>query len=102
MKRALKVILPFVLIAAAFVVYHSSLRTPELYGDTRGHWAEAKIEKWSGYGVITGSEGAFRPADGVTRAEMCTIISRVAELPDAAEDIYSDVEGEWYADVMLR
>lgn len=103
MKRALKILLPFVLIAAVFVVYYSGLPSAQSYKDIGGHWAEAKIIEWSGYGVITGSDGLFRPGDGLTRAEMCTIISRVAELGSPAEDEYSDLEeGQWYYDVMLR
>lgn len=103
MKRYLKIILPFVLIAAVFVLYNTLAWTGGSYYDTEGYWAEAIIEKWSGRGVITGSYGAFRPSDGVTRAEMCTIISRVTELPEPSEDAYSDLEADqWFADVMLR
>lgn len=103
MKRYLKIILPFVLIAAVFVLYNTLVWTGGSYRDTEGYWAEDFIEKWSGRGVITGSNGSFRPADGVTRAEMCTIISRITELPEPVEDIYSDLEeGQWYAEVMLR
>ena len=103
MKRVLKVILPFVLIAAVFVLYNSGLLSENSYSDTQGHWAEEIIKKWSGRGVITGNDGLFRPLDGVTRAEMCTIISRVATLPEPAEDEYSDLEeDQWFAPVMLR
>lgn len=103
MKRVLKVILPFAVIAAVFVLYNSGLLSENSYSDTQGHWAGEIIRKWSDRGVITGNDGLFRPSDGVTRAEMCTIISRVASLPEPAEDEYSDVEeGQWFAPVMLR
>jgi len=103
MKRVLKIILPFVLIAAVFVLYNSGLLSENSYSDTQGHWAGGIIKKWSDRGVITGNDGLFRPSDGVTRAEMCTIISRIAPLPEPAADEYSDVEeGQWFAPVMLR
>ena len=39
MKRVLKIILPFVLIAAVFVLYNSGLLSENSYSDTQGHWA---------------------------------------------------------------
>lgn len=103
MKRILKVLLPFAVIAAAFIVYNAGLASESEYHDTTGHFAEKEIEKWSQYGVISGSNGAFRPDDGVTRAEMCTIISRIVTLPEAAENEFSDIEdGKWFADTMLK
>lgn len=102
MKRFLMVIMPFVIIAAVFVIYNVRPEAEPTYYDTQGHFAEEKIEKWSRLGIIGGSYGKFRPDDGVTRAEMCTIISRIVSLPEAAENEYSDLEdGEWYTDTML-
>ena len=31
------------------------------YSDTQGHWAEEVIDRWSGYGVVQGDNGEFRP-----------------------------------------
>ena len=47
------------------------------YADTNGHWAEAAIERWSGYGILQGSEGKFAPDGTLTRAQMATILSRL-------------------------
>lgn len=103
MKRALKIFLPFLLIAAVFVLYNADVQSKPMYRDADGHWAEMKIEKWSDYGVITGSYDRFRPDEGVTRAELCTIIARVVELGEPAENVYSDVEeGQWYVENVLR
>lgn len=103
MKRVFKILLPFIIITAVFVLYNLDLQSRPMYSDTEGHWAEMKIEKWSDYGVITGSYDRFRPDEGVTRAELCTIISRVVELGQPAENVFSDVEdGQWYTENLLR
>lgn len=74
-----------------------------MYSDISEHWARAAIEKWSENGVLTGSKGVFRPDDGLTLAELSTVMTRIIQLPEAAENIYEDLNGEaWYADAVLR
>lgn len=73
------------------------------YADTNGHWAEAAIERWSGYGILQGSEGKFAPDGTLTRAQMATILSRLLNLPAAESVGFTDVPaGEWYADAINR
>lgn len=73
------------------------------YSDTAGHWAESAIERWSGYGIVQGSGGAFRPAASMTRAEMATVLSKLLGLTDKAEGSFADVpSGAWYADAVLK
>lgn len=40
------------------------------FSDTKGHWAESSIERWSDYGIVQGSNGKFSPNDNLTRAQM--------------------------------
>lgn len=103
MKKAWKIAAPFLVIAAAFIVYYAGIGTQYMYSDIRDHEDRVLIEKWSGYRVISGSGGAFRPDDSITRAELCTVISRVVELGDEAENRFTDVDGDaWYASALLR
>lgn len=73
------------------------------YSDTRGHWAEAAVERWSGYGVIQGYGDTFRPNASVTRAQMAKILSNALGLTETSGNPFSDVaEDAWYAPYILR
>lgn len=73
------------------------------YSDTQGHWAEAAIDRWSGYGVVQGYDGSFQPDASVTRAQMATILAEALGLTDTAENPFTDVsDGAWYAPGILR
>lgn len=73
------------------------------YSDTRGHWAEAAVERWSGYGVIQGYGDTFRPNAAVTRAQMAKILSNALGLTETSGNPFSDVaEDAWYAPYILR
>ena len=74
------------------------------YGDTAGHWAQAAIERWSGYGIVTGDASGFRPNDNMTRAEAATVFSRLFSLTDAtAKSTFTDVKaGDWYYDAVNK
>ena len=51
-RKALSLILAFAMAVSLFTVGASAAEPT--YGDTAGHWAEASIERWSGYGIIQG------------------------------------------------
>ena len=103
MKKKLKLAIPLLLVIAAFLSYYVGRDPAYSYDDIMHHPAADAIEKWSGYGVMTGSNGEFKPDIGLTRGSMCTAICRVVELREEAENIYEDVDGEaWYASPMLR
>ncbi|TBL81024.1 cadherin-like beta sandwich domain-containing protein [Paenibacillus thalictri] len=71
------------------------------YADTRGHWAGASIERWSGYGVVEGSEGRFRPDESITRAELAAVIDRMLRYERLSNETFSDLPANaWYADNM--
>lgn len=73
------------------------------YSDTQGHWAEAAIERWSGYGVIQGYGDTFSPDASVTRAQMAVVLSNTLGLTETSGNPFSDVaEDAWYAPYVLR
>ena len=75
------------------------------YSDTKGHWAEAAIDTWSGYGILLGyPEGNFLPGNGISRAEMAAIINRVMSYTQRADsNTFSDVTmDKWFADDILK
>ena len=73
------------------------------YTDISGHWGKNAITEWSGYGVVQGSDGKFRPNDSITRAEMATVIAKLLKLDDKAANSFSDLSaGAWYTDNVLK
>lgn len=73
------------------------------FSDTKGHWAESSIERWSDYGIVQGSNGKFSPNDNLTRAQMAAILARLLALPKAESAGFTDVaENAWYADGIDR
>ncbi len=66
--------------------------------DVDGHWATAAIENAAENGLITGSNGLFRPNDKMTRAEMATIMVRACgATADADISEFTDVStDDWF------
>jgi len=76
--------------------YAAWLYPPLLYEDIKGHWAQAQIIKASEKGIVSGYEQRFRPNDTMTRAEMVTLICKLAGLqPILAPSGFSDSAGHW-------
>lgn len=72
------------------------------YQDTKGHWAEGLIDKWSGYGVIEGYDGEFSPDDPIIRGDMAVIIDRLLDYQSKADNTFSDLGQAYYTDAVLR
>lgn len=99
-KKFVSILLAFVLVIS---LMPTALAAESSYQDTDGHWAEAAIQRWSGYGVIQGNNGLFNPNGSLTRAHMAAVLSRLLKLPDAPNAGFSDVkEGDWHADYINR
>jgi len=79
-------------------------KSEKVFADTVGHWAEASIHNMAGLGIVNGvSETEFQPDRGVTRAEFATLVSKVLDLDEASENVYSDVDDEaWYKTTVLN
>lgn len=75
------------------------------FADTKGHWAESAIERWSDYGVVTGlGDGTFAPDAELTRAEMAQVYVNLFKLTEKADiSIFIDIPaGAWYADAVAK
>lgn len=100
-RKALSLILAFAMAVSLFTVGASAAEPT--YGDTAGHWAEASIERWSGYGIIQGSNGKFDPDGQLTCAQLATILSRLLKLPAAKDAGFIDNPADaWYYDAINR
>lgn len=47
-----------------------------------GNWAKEAVAELSKHGIITGSNGMFRPLDNITRAEAAVILSRTLKIAE--------------------
>ena len=100
-RKALSLILAFAMAVSLFTVGASAAEPT--YGDTAGHWAEASIERWSGYGIIQGSNGKFDPDSQLTCAQLATILARLLKLPAAKDAGFIDNPADaWYYDAINR
>ncbi len=100
LRRTLAMILCIAMVLTTFGAVTVSAAN---YADTSGHWAEGVIDKWSGYGVIQGDGGYFRPDDAITRAEVAQVTQNVIGYATKENNTFSDVDpNAWYADAVLR
>lgn len=100
-RKALSLILAFAMAVSLFTVGASAAEPT--YGDTAGHWAEASIERWSGYGIIQGTNGKFDPDGQLTCAQLATILARLLKLPAAKDAGFIDNPADaWYYDAINR
>ena len=100
-RKALSLILAFAMAVSLFTVGASAAEPT--YGDTAGHWAEASIERWSGYGIIQGSNGKFDPDGQLTCAQLATILASLLKLPAAKDAGFIDNPADaWYYDAINR
>ena len=96
MKRPLKA-LTSVLLASA-IGCTALISASAAYSDTVGHPKEAAIDRWTGYGVVSGNAGAFNPDSTITRAEMARIMTSALGLRPAVGAQFTDVPANtWYA-----
>ena len=73
------------------------------FSDTKGHWAESAINRWSSYGVVEGtSPDTFNPNSNMTRAEAAQVFVNLLDLTGSANlGVYTDVNTDaWYADAL--
>ena len=101
MKKALSYLLTCSL--AAGMVNAAALAAD--FSDTKGHWAEEAIERWSGHGVVSGhGDGTFAPNAGMSRAEMAQTMANLLRLTEKADiSRFTDVDpNAWYADAVAK
>lgn len=90
----------FITLAMLLTMLPSALAAS--FADTRGHWAEDAISRWSDRGVIQGHNGDFEPDSPITRADMAVIIDRIMDYQTKAENKFSDLDNAYYKDPILR
>ncbi|MDG0814153.1 S-layer homology domain-containing protein [Cohnella rhizosphaerae] len=68
-----------------------------IYSDTKGHWAEPAIDVLTAAGVVEGvGNGAFKPNQQISRAEISAILARLMVLDQTAEEInFPDTTYSW-------
>ncbi|MDP4151881.1 MAG: S-layer homology domain-containing protein [Bacillota bacterium] len=72
------------------------------YDDMNTHWAKVAVERWSDRGIIGGSGEDFRPDDKLTRGEMAVMIDRIMKYQVKADNTFTDLGQDCYADSMLK
>lgn len=81
----------------------TALAAEPMYSDTKGHWAEQSIERWSEYKIVQGNNGQFDPNGQLTCAQLATILSRLLKLSAAPNAGFSDNTADaWYFDSINR
>ena len=100
-RKILSLILVFAMTVSLLTVGTGAVEPT--YGDTAGHWAESSIERWSGHGIIQGSNGLFDPNGQLTCAQLATILAKLLKLPAAKDAGFSDNKADaWYYDAINR
>lgn len=74
------------------------------FDDVDGHWGQAAVERWVGYGVVNGDgSGNFNPDNQMTRAEFATMLANMLGYKEKAANTFADVnEDDWFADAILK
>ncbi|MFC4099688.1 S-layer homology domain-containing protein [Paenibacillus xanthanilyticus] len=70
--------------------------------DTKGHWAEQVLNKWSASGWLKGNEeGKIWPNRTITRAEVAALVNASFGFNTKSDVVFNDVKpGRWYADAV--
>ena len=90
-------------VAAAEADRSETAANPPAFQDVAGHWGQTAIEKWSGYDIVNGYNGMFRPDDSITRGEMAVILDNLMDYQVAAENKFSDLKaGQFYTEAILK
>lgn len=87
-------------IAAKWSEADTAAAPPHGYDDAGGHWAEAAIGWAKQAGLLVGDpSGAFRPNDGLTRAEAVTALNRLLQRPSPTVSVsrWPDVPAHHWA-----
>ena len=100
-RKILSLILVFAMTVSLLTVGTGAVEPT--YGDTAGHWAESSIERWSGHGIIQGSNGEFDPNGQLTCAQLATILAKLLKLPATKDAGFTDNTADaWYYDAINR
>ncbi|MDR2649731.1 MAG: S-layer homology domain-containing protein [Clostridiales bacterium] len=92
---ALSSILSLIMALSAFGV---------IFNDTRGHWSESYVDKWSNAGAVVGyGDGTFKPDNFVTKAEFSSVLNQIFKYTAAVPNTFADVPASaWYAGIIQK
>jgi len=96
-KRSLSLLLVLLLVFSLMPIQTAASG----YNDIDGHWANSEITMWSGYEVLKGSNGLFRPDAPITRGEMAVILDRIMRYKHRSENTFYDLDENFYTDSIL-
>lgn len=101
MKKIFGIVLS--LLIAAQLCGMSIYAVENRYTDTKNHWAESSIIRWSDYGIVQGSNGEFDSDGQLTCAQLATILARLLKLPAAPDAGFTDnPSNAWHYDAINR
>jgi uncharacterized repeat protein (TIGR02543 family) len=102
MKQSIKILLSVILIACITISYALSPVIAANYTDTKSHWAQDKINRWSDLGIVNGSNNKFRPNDYITRGEIAIILNKIMKYQKKSENSFIDLDEKYYTDAILK
>ncbi|OOB79762.1 MAG: hypothetical protein BEN18_02775 [Epulopiscium sp. Nuni2H_MBin001] len=74
------------------------------FSDVEAHWAQSNIEELAQNGVFGGyTDGTFKPNNGITRAELAALLTKLFDLEAPSAEIkFADIaEDAWYSGAIM-
>lgn len=104
MKRRILPVLLTLCLMVSLVPSAAFAAGDKTFDDVNGHWGQASVERWAGYGVLNGDNfGNFNPDKQMTRAEFATMLANMMGYTAKASSSFGDVASDaWYADAVLK
>ena len=100
-KLILMLIIIFIIVLPISIVSYAE-NNESLSVDTKGHWAEDTVSRWSQYGILKGSGGNLLPDEIITRAQLASVLNKLLRYPKVEKNPYVDVKPkDWFYDDML-
>ena len=109
MKRKICFLLALVMMTlslSSLTVQAQTAEVCEVFADVKHEaWHEPSVQYVYDNGIMSGSNGTFKPQDNVTRGQLVTTLYRLAGEPEvtdesALEDFSDVVEGKYYTDAV--
>lgn len=80
-------------------VKQAEVKPVVILSDIAGNWAETSIKQMVSLGAISGySDGSFKPANNITRAEFTTVLVKAFKLEAKNGKVYTDTSNHWAKD----
>ncbi len=96
MKKKVLAALLVVCMVASMMLVPAMAADEGAFTDVSGdHWASDAIERWAGYGVLTGhDDGTFNPDGPMTRAQFAKFVVELMGLTNKSGKTFADVEAD--------